>query len=296
MSVIDGERDRLTRLAYRMVGSWADAEDVVQQSYERWYRLTADERAEVERPEAWFTTVASRLSLNLLNSAPARRERYVGPWLPEPIPAHAPPSPDPADRITLDHAVSMALLVALESLTPIERVAYILHEVFELPFAQIADILERTPEATRQAASSARRRLRDGRRPRNASADSHAQTVDAFHRACLGGDLGELISLLADNVVSVSDGNGATSVATRPIVGAENVARFLLGIYGQRTADTTIEAADVNGTPGFALVHENENGHRTVFGVVSFDIEDGRVHNIWFTMSPDKLTAWNAKA
>lgn len=292
MTDVDKERARLTRLAYRMLGSWSDAEDVVQQGYERWYRLDARERAAIERPEAWFTTVTSRLCLTLLDSAPVRRERYVGPWLPEPIPAHAAPDPDPLDRIALDDSVSMALLVALESLTPTERISYILHEVFDLPFAEIAEILGRTSDATRQAASSARRHLREGRRPRPASVSEHARLVDAFQRACLDGDLHSLIAVLDPDVVSVSDGNGRLGVARRPVIGAEHVARFLLGILRHPLPGAAVERAEVNGTPGFALVRTSRKGQRKVLGIVSLNVEAGRIRNIWFAMNPDKLRAW----
>ena len=153
------ERSHLMNLAVRMLGSANDAEDVVQQTYVRWFQLSDDERAAIERPRAWLTTVASRICLNILDSARARRERYVGEWLPEPLPTAtdaataSAPAIDPLDRITLDDSVSMALLVVLESLTPAERVAFVLHEVFAVPFAEIAEIVGRSPDATRQLAS-----------------------------------------------------------------------------------------------------------------------------------------------
>lgn len=292
MTGIDSERARLTRLAYRMTGSWSDAEDVVQQSYERWYRLDDAGRAAVGRPAAWFTTVTSRLCLNLLDSARVRRERYVGPWLPEPVPERASPGADPLDRITLDDSVSMALLVALESLTPAQRVSYILHEVFGLPYAQIAEIAGRTPDAARQAATSARRQLKDGQRSKPASTAEHARLVDAFQHACLSGDLDGLVAILDPNVVSVSDGNGRTGIARRPVAGAGNVARFLLAILRSPLPGTAVERADVNGTPGFALVRSGLDGQEQVTGVVALTIGDGRICNIWFMMNPDKLSAW----
>ena len=293
MTEIDSERGRLLRLAYRMLGSWSDAEDIVQQSFERWYRLDADDRAAIEQPAAWLTTVASRLCLTLLDSARARRERYVGPWLPEPIPAHVVPEPDPLDRVTLDDSVSMALLVVLESLTPAERVSYILHEVFGVPYAQIADIVGRTPDAARQAASSARRRVRSSRSRPTDSAE-HTRLVTAFHTACMNGDLTGLIAVLDPNVVTVSDGNGLIGIAKRPVVGAEAVAHFLLGIISKPRWDTAIEPAEVNGTSGFALVGSTPDGGRKVFGVVSLDVEAERIRAIWITMNPDKLTAWES--
>lgn len=294
MNEIESERPRLTRLAYRMLGSWSDAEDIVQHSYERWYQLGPDERKQIDNPGGWFTTVASRLCLNLLNSARARRERYVGPWLPEPIPAHAAPALDPLDRVTLDDSVSMALLVVLESLTPAERVSYILHEVFGLPYAEIAQIVGRTPDAARQAAASARRHLRDARR-KPADLAEHTRLVDAFQQACEQGDFGMLVAILDPQVVSVSDGNGRIGIARQPVVGAENVARFLLGILRHPLPGATIERIEANGFPGFAHVRTGWRGRRKVLGIVTLNVEAERIRNIWFTMNPDKLTAWQPK-
>ena len=233
------ERTHLMNLAFRMLGSANDAEDVVQQTYVRWFQLGDEERDAIERPRAWLTTVASRICLDILGSARMRRERYVGEWLPEPLPTAAgessgrsAPAVDPLDRITLDDSVSMALLVVLESLTPAERVAFVLHEVFGVPFAEIGEIVGRSPEATRQLASSARRHIRD-LRSRPTDAAEHARLVTAFRRACEVGDLDALVRILDPDVTSTSDGGGKVRAALRPIVGAENVARFLLGVAAQ---------------------------------------------------------------
>jgi RNA polymerase sigma factor (sigma-70 family) len=168
---LEVERRQLSNLAYRLLGSLADAEDVVQETYARWYAMTPSERDAIDVPTAWLSKVAGRICLDLLRSARVRREKYVGQWLPEPLPdgtdwaggAHTPAATtpvDPADRVTLDESISMAFLVVLESMTPAERVAFILHDVFRYPFADIAEIVGRTPEACRQLASSARRRIR----------------------------------------------------------------------------------------------------------------------------------------
>ncbi|RDG31426.1 sigma-70 family RNA polymerase sigma factor, partial [Streptomyces corynorhini] len=174
LSTVVGERPQLLNLAYRLLGSLAEAEDAVQETYTRWYAMSRPRREAVESPGAWLTTVAGRVCLDMLGSARARRERYVGEWLPEPLPDRtewlggrtgggmADP-PDPADRITLDESVNMAFLVVLESMTPAERVAFILHDVFRYPFAEIAEIVGRTPAACRQLASSGRRRIRAAR-------------------------------------------------------------------------------------------------------------------------------------
>jgi RNA polymerase sigma-70 factor (ECF subfamily) len=167
------ERRHLINLAYRLLGSLADAEDVVQEAYARWYAMTPRQRAAIESPGGWLTTVASRVCLDLLGSARARRERYVGEWIPEPLPEPAEwpggrpggSTADPADRVTLDESVSMAFLVVLESMTPAERVAFVLHDVFRYSFAEVAEITGRTPAACRQLASSARRVDNPGSHP-----------------------------------------------------------------------------------------------------------------------------------
>ena len=156
------ERRQLINLTYRLLGSLAEAEDAVQETYARWYALSRQQQEAIESPGAWLTTVASRICLNLLGSARARRERYVGEWIPEPLPGRTgwasgqPGTADPADRVTLDESVSMAFLVVLESMTPAERVAFILHDVFGYSFAEVAEIVGRTPAACRQLASSAK--------------------------------------------------------------------------------------------------------------------------------------------
>src|ERR1700729_561232 len=168
LSAVMGERRQLINLAYRLLGSLAEAEDAVQETYPRWYAMSAEQRQAIESPGGWLTTVASRVCLDLLGSARARRELYVGEWLPEPLPASAGQSAaaaDPADRVTLDESVSMAFLVVLETMTPAERVAFVLHDVFRYPFADVAEIVGRTPAACRQLASSARRRVRASRSP-----------------------------------------------------------------------------------------------------------------------------------
>ena len=172
MSAVMAERRRLINLAYRMLGSLADAEDAVQETYARWYALSAEQQEAIDSPGAWLTTVASRICLDVLGSARARRERYVGEWIPEPLPepgewasVQAGGSADPADRVTLDESVSMAFLVVLESMTPAERVAFVLHDVFRYSFPEIAQITGRTPAACRQLASSARGRIRAAQPP-----------------------------------------------------------------------------------------------------------------------------------
>jgi RNA polymerase sigma-70 factor (ECF subfamily) len=298
-----GERRRLMNLAFRMLGSWNDAEDVVQQTYVRWYQLGEDERAAIERPAAWLTTAASRLCLNLLDSARVRKERYVGPWLPEPVPTDTPLGAtiavDPLERVALDESVSMALLVVLESLTPAERVVFVLHDVFALPFGEIAEIVGRTPAAARQLATSARRHVRalTERRGRPVAGREHDRLVTAFRAACEAGDLDALVAVLDPAVVSTSDGGGKVSAARRPVEGAEHVARFLLGIIAKRT-DVSFEVREINGEPGFVVIGAS-GGVEGVLLIGASAAAEGapeasapRIDRIWIVMNPDKLRAF----
>jgi len=203
------ERRQLINIAYRLLGSLAEAEDVVQDTYTRWYAMSRSQQQAIESPGAWLTTVTSRICLNVLGSARARRERYVGDWIPEPLPdgitARSESAGDPADRVTLDESVNMAFLVVLESMTPAERVTFILHDVFRYPFTEVADIVGRSPAACRQLASSARRRLRAARAPATPIAQ-RAEIVRNFKRAWQAKDINALIGLLDPDAVATADG------------------------------------------------------------------------------------------
>ncbi len=243
LDTIMSERRQLINLAYRLLGSLADAEDAVQETYARWYALSRPQQEAIASPGAWLTTVVSRICLDMLSSARARRERYVGEWLPEPLPdpaewAYGRPggaTADPADRITLDESVSMAFLVVLESMTPAERVAFILHDVFGYPFAEIAGITGRTPAACRQLASAARRRIR-ATQPAAAPAARQARIVRDFKQAWEARDIGALIALLDPGATVTADGSGLASAALRPIEGGEQIARYLAGLAAQHPA------------------------------------------------------------
>src|SRR4051812_28547127 len=233
LSAITGERRRLTNLAYRLLGSLAEAEDVVQETYARWYAQPRPQQQAIASPGAWLTTVAGRICLDLLGSARARRERYVGEWIPEPLPDRTEwingrpggTTVDPADRVTLDESVNMAFLVVLESMTPAERVAFILHDVFRYSFAEVAEIVGRTPAACRQLASSARRRIRASQAPATPLA-RQAGIVRDFKQAWEAKDIDALIGLLDPDATATGDGGGLVSAAPRPIEGAEQIARF----------------------------------------------------------------------
>src|SRR6516225_6665933 len=238
LDAVMSERRQLINLAYRLLGSLAEAEDAVQETYARWYAMSRQQQEAIEFPGAWLTTVASRICLNLLGSARARRETYVGEWIPEPLPEAAEQisgrpgaaTADPADRVTLDESVSMAFLVMLESMTPAERVTLILHDVFRYSFAEVAEIVGRTPAACRQLASSARRRIRASQAPASPAAQQ-AGIIRAFKQAWEAKDIGALIGLLDPAATATGDAGGlAGAVTLRPIEGAEQIARACLDV------------------------------------------------------------------
>ncbi|MFF7458332.1 RNA polymerase sigma factor SigJ [Kitasatospora sp. NPDC008115] len=291
-----GERRHLINLAYRMLGSPAEAEDAVQEAYARWYAMPPAQRQAVAAPGAWLTTVVSRVCLDVLGSARVRRERYVGEWLPEPLPdrtewlggAGGGPA-DPADRITLDESVGMAFLVVLESMTPAERVVFVLHDVFRYPFPEIAAIVDRTPAACRQLASSARRRVRAARVP-SAGQSQQALAVRHFREAWEAGDIEALVGLLDPAATMVADGGGLVGAAVRPVEGGARIARYLVLMAGKAPGLTLLERT-VNGAPG--LVAQRDGVTATV---AALDLVDGRITRIWAVRNPEKLGRWTVPA
>jgi RNA polymerase sigma factor (sigma-70 family) len=297
LSVIMSERRQLINLAYRLLGSLAEAEDAVQETYARWYAMSRPQQEAIESPGAWLTRVASRICLDLLGSARARRERYVGEWVPEPLPDQAEwisgrpggAASDPADRVTLDESVNMAFLVVLESMTPAERVALILHDVFGYSFAEVAVVTGRTPAACRQLASSARRRVRASRAP-TAPAARQASLVRGFRQAWEAQDIEALIGLLDPGVTVTADGGGLVPAALHPIEGGEQVARYLVDLAARTPANVTILERTVNGQPG--LVAQQDGVTVTVF---AFDVTGDRIKHIWAVRNPDKLRPWTTR-
>ena len=283
LDAVMSERRQLMNLAYRLLGSLAEAEDVVQETYARWYAMSRAQQEAIESPGAWLTTVASRICLNLLGSARARRERYVGEWIPEPVPET---TADPADRVTLDESVSMAFLVVLESMTPAERVAFILHDVFHYSFAEVAEIVGRTPAACRQLASSARRRLRTGQASATPVA-RHAEIVREFKRAWQAKDINALIGLLDPAATATADGGGRAITFLHPIEGGEQIARAWIELADRVTGNVTLHERTVNGQPG--LVAQQDGVTVTVF---AFDVADDRIKRIWVIRNPEKLRPW----
>ncbi|WP_424467116.1 sigma-70 family RNA polymerase sigma factor [Pseudoclavibacter helvolus] len=304
---LDAERSRLEAMAFRMLGTRAEAEDAVQEGFARFLSMSAHQQAEVRVPAAWLTRVVSRICLDVLGSARRTREHYVGEWLPEPLPAsalpQAPEAVDPERAAVLAESVSTALLVVLESLTPAERVVFVLREVFAVPFAEVAEALDRSVDACRQLAVSARRRLahRGAWHPGDGVATSsgasaatsraarlheHDQLVEAFALATQSGDLDALTRILVAGAKLRSDGNGMRGIARRPVVGADNVARFLLGIAARRH-DIIFERS--SSADGACLVVRNRSGLEAVLNVGT---ARGKITDVWIVLVPEKLTMW----
>lgn len=288
------DRRLLLNIAYRLLGSATEAEDAVHDAYARWYALPQERRRAVRSPSAWLVTTVSRICLDVLRSARVRRERYVGEWLPEPVPAShpwagavgGPSDADPAERVELEESLSMALLVLLERLTPAERVAFVLHDVLGLPYSEIAAIVGRTPQACRQLASAGRRRMR-GQRRRAVDTREHARVVDAFKRAWQAGDLDGLLRRLDPQAVAVVDGGGLVSAPIEPASSAQAVAQLLLDVW-RRQLDLTLETTTVNGARGIVA----RDGLGRLLAVTSLRSAGGRVDRIWVMRNPDKLAAW----
>ena len=272
------ERPRLWGLAYRILGSRTDADDVVQEAWLRWDR--ADQN-EIERPAAWLTTVTSRLALDRLRNRRREVAHYVGPWLPEPLITG--PTDDPSD---LADSITLGFLSLLEKLDPTERVVFLLADVFREPFADIAAVVGRSEAATRQVASRARRRLRDARRPSRGTISRAEQErlVSAFAMASLAGDLDGLKALLAPDVTLVSDGGPNRHAARRPVVGADRVGRFLINIAPRIPVGLEVRAATINGEPGLVL-----RDREKPFMTMTFHVTEGGIEEIYIVLNPDKL-------
>jgi RNA polymerase sigma-70 factor (ECF subfamily) len=277
----EAERARLTGLAYRITGSRTVAEDLVQ---EAWIRWSATDRSTIERPAAWLTTVTSRLALDHLRSAQHRRESYVGPWLPEPTPIAV----DPAEHAELAESLSMGFLAVLERLGPTERVVFLLGEVFALPYAEIATVVDRSPEACRQIASRARTRVREGRPRFEATDDEAWQVAAAFLGAAQAGDLASLIALLDPEAVLVSDGGAEHRAARRPVT-ATRIPRLVANLARRMPTDAQLAFQLLNGQPWVVL--RQQEGPTQAMG---FSVVEGRIVRIWIVRNPDKLDALEA--
>lgn len=271
-------RDRLIGLAYRALGRMTEAEDAVQETFLRW---SSADRAGIVNPGGWLTTVCTRLCLDRLRSASRQRETYVGPWLPEPVVTD---DLDLADGVAMGETLTLAFLVLLEALSPLERVAFLLHDVFGFGHDEVGRMLDRTPAAARQLVSRARRHVSEGRPRFEPDAARRWEVATAFLAAAQGGALDELMRLLAPEVTFTSDGGGVASAALRPVVGADRVARFLVGLLRKAPPETEVRPAVVNGMP--AVVGVIDGRPDTVIVV---DVADGHVTAVRAIRNPDKL-------
>jgi len=273
-------------VAYRMLGSRAEAEDAVQEAY---LRYASADPAEIEDLRGWLTTVTGRICLDVLRSARVRREAYVGPWLPEPYVDRLPAPDDPAERAIQTDRVSVALLLVLETLTPEQRVAFVLHDAFAIPFDEVAGLLDTTPENARQLASRARRAVQAGERRHTTDLALQRKVQSAFLAAASGGDIDELIKLLAPDVIAMGDGGGIGPAARQPVTGQLQVARFILGLF--RLADkerARLQPVLVNGDLGLQFEADSELAQ---IGVSTMSVdENGLITAIYNQVNPEKLT------
>ena len=282
-------RPLLVAVAYELLGSVADAEDVVQDTWLRW---SAADRSDVTDERAYLVQITTRLALDRIGSARARRESYVGPWLPEPLLTGAAPvasgsaAPEPSEAVELGEQVSLALLVVLETLSPAERAVFVLREAFGMSMAEVAAALGRSEAAVRQTAHRAREHVQ-ARQPRfDADRQAQREVTERFFAAVAGGDVESLLAALAPDVVLISDGGGRAKAALRPITGADKVARFLVGIAekGGDLPGLRIEVAEVNGQPAIVGWVGTEP-----FGSISLAVADGRIEQVLVVVNPDKL-------
>ncbi|SOD85598.1 RNA polymerase sigma-70 factor [Streptomyces sp. Ag109_G2-15] len=276
--VFAAHRNLLFTVAYEMLGSAADAEDVLQETWLRWVKV---DLGQVSDQRAYLVRITTRQSLNRLRTLQRRKEAYVGQWLPEPLLT----APDVAEDVELAESVSMAMMLVLETLSPTERAVFVLREVFDVGYDEIATAVDKSPAAVRQIAHRARRHV-DARRPREVvSASRNRAALESFRRALDTGDLQGFLDVLAPEVVLVGDGGGIKQAAVRPIVGADKVARFMLGGLGKNKLPIAVAPTVVNGSPAL-LVHLDGE----IDGVMAFRFEDGLITGLYYVRNPQKLT------
>lgn len=280
LEIFNEHRRLLFSLAYRMLGSVADAEDMVQETFLRW-QAAGDE--EIKAPKAYLSAIITNLCINYLGSARRKREEYIGPWLPEPLITDE--SQDPMRNIQMADSLSMAFMILLESLTPVERACFLLREVFDYEYEEIALMVGKSEANCRQMVSRARLHIRE-RRPRfDVSSEMQTRLTGQFMQACASGDLQGLMSLLAEDVSLMSDGGGKVTAARKPVHGADHVARFLTGLVKKAgPARLGIRPTEVNGQPGFITYLDGR-----LMNVVSLDIADERIRGVYIIVNPDKL-------
>lgn len=279
--VFEEYRTLLFSIAYRMLGSVMEAEDMVQEVYLRWQEV---DHATVESPKAYLTTVLTRLCIDHLRSAQVRRETYVGPWLPEPLVGDA--QSDPQGQTVRAEAISMAFLVLMEELSPEQRAAFLLREVFDYDYATIATVLRKSEANARQLVSRARRRLRVDKEISTVSLQEQMEIADAFWGALRQGDVQGVLNLLAEDVIWWSDGGGKAPAARRPIKGAQTVAKFLFNLMKMAPEDLVIRRTVINGRPGLILYTNDK-----VFNTITVEVVNGRIASFWAVLNPEKLTS-----
>jgi RNA polymerase sigma-70 factor, ECF subfamily len=279
VALFEQHRPRLQRLAYGMLGSVMDAEDVVQDVFLRWIEVDV---TTVESPAAYLTTMTTRTSINVLKSARRTRETYVGPWLPEPM--VTPLEPDPSELVAVADRFSLAMLTAMERLNPVERAVLILRDVFDLDYHEIADIVEKSPANCRQLAVRAREHVGDAGRRTALDPSAASRLLDEYLAAVAADDVERLARVFAEDVVLWADGGGKVRAARHPLHGSHRVARHLIGVRPQTPPDTRIHPVWVNGDPGVIGVVDG----RPV-GVIAFEVLDGRVVGVRAMLDPEKL-------
>ncbi|MBJ2121493.1 RNA polymerase subunit sigma-24 [Arthrobacter sp. MSA 4-2] len=287
---LEGERQRLAGIAFRMLGLSFEANLAVAEAFERWLNLTSEERADIGSPQEWLTEAVSKVCLERLSVKPSRRAGYRGNWLPEPVPF--PPleelssGQNPKDRYTLDESVNMLLMVVLDSLTAGERVAFILHDVFGVGYKEIADVVGRSPVETRRLAKSARLHIQD-RRKNEVSAERQRQMVLNLLKACEARDEHAVGCMLHPLVTLLVDSGGKGRAVAGPVEGAEAASRKLIQMLIEAPV-MTVSARSVNGGSGLVFRHAER-----VIGVLSVNVEADKIINIWIVTNPDKLEQWN---
>jgi RNA polymerase sigma-70 factor (ECF subfamily) len=282
-AVFARHRARVFAVAYRLTGTVSDAEDVVQDTWLRWSGIDI---SDIRSPEAWLTTTAGRLGLDHLRRVKARRETYIGPWLPEPLVeglAEA-ATPTPEDRLSLSDDVSIALLHMLERLAPEERTAFLLHEAFDYDYDEISTLLGKSEAACRQIVSRARRRVSDERPRFNTDAREHQRLTAAFSQALAHENPTELLACLKPDAVLYSDGGGKAAAALNPIFSADHIARFFIGISRKAPLPFDPRPVHVNGQAGFALLHDGQ-----LHSIINMEIKDGMIATIYIMRNPDKI-------
>jgi RNA polymerase sigma-70 factor, ECF subfamily len=278
--LFEPHRAKLRGVAYRMLGSRSDAEDVVQDAYLRWHSANIEE---IRSVEAWLVTTVTRLSIDRLRHAKVERESYVGPWLPEPLVENEAP---PADAATeLASSLSVAFLVVLERLAPEERAAFLLHEVFETDYHEIAQILGKSEAACRQIVTRARKRVHEERPRVQVSVEARTKLLNRFVQAIVAHDKDEMMALLASDAAWISDGGGKARAALHPVMGSDAITRFVLAVLGKHVHESTFQHVNVNGEAGLALYFGGQ-----LVSVMSIRTDGARILDVFSTLNPEKLS------